>query len=291
MTENRKYIRTDLAQECREALCERDIDGVNYRENEKGGLKFLYMDIETEEASRHLGKEIGRYITAETGRVWLMGDEQRENAAETLAQSISEMSGDASSILIVGLGNREITSDSLGPQTADSLLVTRHIRDHDPVLFDKLCHREISVLCPGVLGQTGIETFELIRGAVETVKPDLVIAIDALAARSVDRLATTVQLTDTGIAPGSGIGNRRKRIDKNSLGVPVLALGIPTVVDSATLVWDALDRAGITSVSRELKNVLENSRSFFVSLKESDTAVRESASLLSDAINRAFSLS
>lgn len=291
MAENREYIRTDLAQECREALSEQDIEGVKYLETQRNGFRFLFMEIENDGASRRLGKERGKYITAEIGRVWLMGDEQRENAVQAVAQSISEMSGDASSILIIGLGNRDITSDALGPKTADSLLVTRHIKAHDRELFGKLCHREISILCPGVLGQTGIETFELIRGAVETVKPDLVIAIDALAARSVDRLATTVQLSDTGIAPGSGIGNKRKRIDRQSLGVPVLALGIPTVVDSATLVWDALDRAGIASVSHELKNVLENSRSFFVSLKESDTAVKESAALLSDAINRAFSLS
>ena len=194
----------------------------------------------------------------------------------------------ASSVLTVGLGNRDITADALGPKTVDGLLVTRHIKEYKPDIFEKIGQREMSALCPGVVGQTGIETFELIEGAVKRVCPDLVIVIDALAARSVDRLATTVQISDTGIAPGSGIGNKRRRIDRESLGVPVLAVGVPTVVDSATLVYDALGRAGIEETSEELERVLENSRSFFVSLKESDVAVSESARLLANAINYAF---
>ncbi|MBE6574125.1 MAG: GPR endopeptidase [Ruminococcaceae bacterium] len=290
MEENRGFIRTDLAQECREASGMSEIKGVKYIEKEEKGFRILYMEIENEEASRIIGKDMGRYVTVETGKIWLLDEARRDGLRDILVKYIDKLCGQANSILVVGLGNRSITSDALGPKAVDKLLVTRHLRSLAPELFESISHREISALCPGVVGQTGIETFELIRGATESVKPDLVIAIDALAARSVDRLASTVQISDSGIAPGSGIGNRRRSINKGSLGVPVLALGIPTVVDSATLVYDALERAGIVKIDDSLTKVLENSKSFFVSLKESDTAVEESAHLLSEALNTLFSL-
>ena len=287
MSKNNTFIRTDLASESREAAGE-EISGVDFRRERKKGFDFQYMEIKNEEASKVIGKDKGRYITAEIGRVWLMEDEEKENAARVLGEDILSFMPDAESILTVGLGNRDITADALGPKTVDGLLVTRHIKEFSPDLFEKIGQREIAALCPGVVGQTGIETFELIEGAVERIRPSLVIVIDALAARSVDRLATTVQLSNTGISPGSGIGNKRRKIDSESLGVPVIAIGVPTVVDSSTLVYDALDRAGIGETSKELREVLENSRSFFVSLKESDVAVNESAKLLANAINFAF---
>lgn len=288
MRKNNGFIRTDLASESREAAGAEELSGVSFRKECKNGFDFQYMEIKSESASKVIGKDKGRYITAEIGRVWLMSDEEKEKAAEALGKDILSFMPDAESVLTVGLGNRDITADALGPKTVDDLLVTRHVKQFKPDIFEKLGQREMSALCPGVVGQTGIETFELIEGAVERVKPSLVIVIDALAARSVDRLATTVQISDTGIAPGSGIGNKRRKIDSNSLGVPVLAIGVPTVVDSSTLVYDALGRAGIEEASEELKRVLENSRSFFVSLKESDVAVNESAKLLASAINFAF---
>ena len=144
---------------------------------------------------------------------------------------------------------------------------------------------------PGVLGQTGIETVELIRGAVENAGPDVVLAIDALAARSCERLAATVQLSDNGINPGSGIGNHRKAICRETVGVPVIALGVPTVVNSATLVYDALRQAGIEEIRPELRQVLENGRSFFVSPKESDVITDRISDLIADAVDMAFTLS
>lgn len=285
---NKGYIRTDLASESVMNTEETVSSGVEFRRKNRNGFDFQYMDIKTERASELTGKSKGLYITAEIGRVWLMGDEEKRLAEEAVAEDIRSFMPKASSVLTVGLGNRDITADALGPKTVDGLLVTRHIKEYKPDIFEKIGQREMSALCPGVVGQTGIETFELIEGAVKRVCPDLVIVIDALAARSVDRLATTVQISDTGIAPGSGIGNKRRRIDRESLGVPVLAVGVPTVVDSATLVYDALGRAGIEETSEELERVLENSRSFFVSLKESDVAVSESARLLANAINYAF---
>lgn len=288
MAKNQAFIRTDLAQECKEARGNTEIPGIDYQEKTKNGIKILSMEIKDEKAGRRIGKAPGKYITIEAGKIWLMSDEQKDEISTVISESILEHFGSASSILAIGLGNREITADALGPKTADRLLVTRHVKAYDPVLFDQIGQEELSAFCPGVVGQTGIETFELIKGACESVKPDIVIVIDALAARSVDRLATTVQISDSGLAPGSGIGNKRKMINSDTLGLPVLAVGIPTVVDSSTLVYDSLEKAGIENIDSSLRKVLENSKSFFVSLKESDIAIDEGARLLSDAINKAY---
>jgi spore protease len=196
--------------------------------------------------------------------------------------------GGFKSVLVCGLGNRSITADALGPAVADALVITRHVRLCEASLFDSLFSLEVASFAPGVLAQTGIDTGELIRGAVEHVAPDLVVAIDALAARSADRLMTTVQLCDTGIAPGSGMGNHRCRLDRQTLGVPVIAIGVPTVVNSATLIRDALEVGGIGDISPDLERLLEGGRSFFVSPKESDLAVRELSAIIARALNSAF---
>jgi spore protease len=191
-------------------------------------------------------------------------------------------------VLVVGLGNREITSDAIGPKTADKLTVTRHIKYADEDVWNELDMCEVSALSPGVLGQTGIETVELVRGAVENVRPQLVLAVDALAARSSSRLAATVQLCDSGIAPGSGVGNERGAICLETVGAPVVALGVPTVVDSSTLVYDALAQAGIEQVDERLREILENGRRFYVSPKEADVIAERTAAIIAHAINRAL---
>ncbi|MBQ3183689.1 MAG: GPR endopeptidase [Clostridia bacterium] len=286
---NTEFIRTDLASEAKEAANIENIRGISYRETELHGVSVSDMKISSEEGSSIIGKPVGRYITVECKKSWLLSDEEKENVISALTDFITELipKGEKT-VLVVGLGNRDITPDSLGPRTVDSLIVTRHVKEFDRKLFDSIGQEEVAAVAPGVVGQTGIETLELIRGAVERVKPDVVIAVDALAARSVDRLGSTLQLSDTGISPGSGIGNRRREINRTSIGVPVIAIGVPTVVDSSTLVYDALSKAGIEDIDDPLKKVLENGRSFFVSLKESDVAVAESASLISSALNRAF---
>ena len=146
----------------------------------------------------------------------------------------------------------------------------------------------LSALSPGVLGQTGIETLELLRGTVRSVRPDVMVVVDALAARSCERLASTVQISDTGISPGSGVGNHRAAINRETVGIPVIVLGVPTVVNSSTLVYDALEQAGIHEISPPLRHVLENGKSFFVSPKESDVITEAVSGLLSSAINTAF---
>ncbi|MBR6514561.1 MAG: GPR endopeptidase [Clostridia bacterium] len=284
------FVRTDLAAEATSELNMDRLKGVHFQKKEVCGIPVSDMTITTEEGSTLIGKPVGRYVTLECGKVWLCDDSYRDGLVSAISEYILKLvPGQKNKVLVVGLGNRDITPDSLGPKTLDGLIVTRHIREYDKGLFESMGQEEVAAVAPGVVGQTGIETLELIRGAVERVKPHLVIAVDALAARSVDRLCTTVQLTDTGIAPGSGIGNRRREINKESIGAPVIAIGVPTVVDSSTLVYDALSKAGIEDVNDPLRQVLENGRSFFVSLKESDVAVTQSAKIISDALNMAFS--
>ena len=170
----------------------------------------------------------------------------------------------------------------------DLLTVTRHLKELDQSLFDDLGMCCLSALAPGVLGKTGIESSELIRSAVERISPNAIIVIDALAACTVERLATTIQLSDTGIDPGAGIGNLRTKISKESLGIPVIAIGIPTVVDSSTLISDALLRANISELDGETLDRLENSRSFYVTPKETDLITECSAKLIADAVNKAM---
>ena len=214
----------------------------------------------------------------------------REIRRFTRALSGKEINNDFC-ILVAGLGNLDITADSVGPLTAKKITVTRHLRNMAPQIYEDLGVCEISAFLPGVLGQTGIETLELIRGAVENSEPDIVIAVDALAARSCERLATTVQLSDSGINPGSGIGNLRKAISYETLGVPVISLGVPTVVDSSTLVYEALMKAGIDDVGEDLRSVLENGKSFFVTPKESDVISDGISTILAESITRAFTVS
>lgn len=284
-----RYIQSDLAMERRGT--DGESEGIEYEETKRGGFLLTRLRIKNKAGERTIGRPRGNYVTLSVGKPWLMSEEQLEAAEDLLCREIGDMAKkicDCKSVLVAGLGNRAITADALGPLVTDDLVITRHVRLHEKKLFDSLFCCEVASLAPGVLAQTGIETLELIRGAVERVRPELVIAVDALAARGVDRLATTVQLCDTGIAPGSGIGNTRSALDRESLGVPVMAIGVPTVVNSSTLVRDALELGGINDISPGLEEVLENGRSFFVSLKESDVAVRELAGLISRAINRTF---
>lgn len=267
-------------------------------EEHRGGCVIARLAIRGKSDEQKYGKPRGQYVTVSCGPVWEMEDEEIEQVASVLAAELRRMTRDVChrpldrdfGVLVAGLGNDEITADAIGPGAVRRLEVTRHLRTYLPETYGKLGVCAISALSPGVLGQTGIETVELIRGAVENAKPDVVIAIDALAARSVERLASTIQLADTGIDPGSGVGNHRKGICRETVGVPVIAMGVPTVVDSATLVYDALAMAGIDRVSRQLQDVLQKGREFFVSPKQSDVIVKKVSALLARAIGLAFTL-
>lgn len=233
--------RTDLAIEATQLLTDQGaehIPGVTVEERENQGFSVTRVEITNEEGAEATGKPCGSYRTLE-----LTGLLRREagafpRAAQALAEELSALlpEGEQRSALVVGLGNRLVTPDAVGPRTADHILVTRHLIQHNPEQFGPF--RPVAALAAGVLGTTGVESGELIRAVAQAIRPEVVVAVDALAARSVHRLCSTVQLADTGIIPGSGVGNARTALNQETLGVPVIAIGVPTVVDAATLAAD-----------------------------------------------------
>ena len=283
-----KDIHTDLAAEG-DPLPDGSSDGIDYSEQSFGAFTVQRLHIKNDDGAERIGKPIGRYVTVSFPDCTSLEKDDTErltlavaNEIKRLAESMCE--NGIESVLVAGRGNRHITSDSLGPLCADSVNVTRHLNCDT----DKKFVPAVAAIAPGVLAQTGIETVELIRGAAENCRPSLIIAIDALAARSVERLARTVQLSNTGISPGSGIGNHRKRISAETVGFPVMAIGVPTVVDSATLVIDALERAGISEYPEALIPVLDEGSDFFVTLKDGDVALAELSEILFSALNIFF---
>ena len=289
------YERSDLACEIAgngNSLCQ----GAEWKTREAAGFSISELIIATKGAAQSLGKPCGRYLTIECGRIDRLSAEDRRALSHLLAgelrgtvKRLTHKSIDASlSVFVAGLGNADLTPDAIGPQTVRRLTATRHLRQYEVELYRAVGCSSLSALAPGVLGQTGIETSELLRGAVNSTHPDVIIVIDALTAHSCDRLCATIQLSDTGIEPGSGVGNHRRAITYKSMGVPVIALGVPTVVNSATLVWDALNEAGIKSEDPRLCEVLEKGKSFFVSPKESDIICKSVAQLFARAIGVAF---
>lgn len=240
--------RTDLALEARESFPRNNVEiqGVILEKRDclDGKVKITTVMIRDDAGSRAMRKPKGTYITVESDLMTEAEGEERDPLLLCICEQLEKMIRNLKqkSVLIVGLGNREVTSDSLGPKMTDSLFVTRHLKQEFGDSFMKENHYGcVSAVAPGVMAQTGIETEELLQGIVRKTKPDLVIVVDALAARSVNRLCKTVQITDTGIAPGAGVGNRRKELTKRSLGVPVVAIGVPTVVDAATIISDHLE--------------------------------------------------
>lgn len=240
-------IRTDLAMEAREMYQEKaqedsEISGVKAENEQHGGVTVTRVQILDENGAHALGKPVGNYITLEMPEIGKRDPALIKEATECLAQELRKMTPrTGESVLVVGLGNWNITPDALGPKVSGGILVTRHLKEYMPEQFNEnVCG--VCTIAPGVLGLTGIETNEIIKGVVRHVRPCAVIAIDALASRRMDRVNTTIQLADTGIQPGAGVGNRRGALNKETLGVPVIAVGIPTVVDAATIASDALDR-------------------------------------------------
>ncbi|WP_139490428.1 GPR endopeptidase [Brevibacillus dissolubilis] len=242
-------VRTDLAVEAHAMAVERtnesDIPGVFLQSDDnESGIKVTRLSVQSEEAGRQIGKLPGNYITIEVPKL-RDNDTQLEMAVEKrfakeFRRFLEELGlTEDKRALVVGLGNWNVTPDALGPMVVENLLVTRHLFQLAPETVGD-GYREVSALSPGVLGITGIETSEIVFGVVEKSKPDFVIAIDALASRALHRVNTTIQIADTGIHPGSGVGNKRKAIDKHTLGIPVISIGVPTVVFASTIVNDAI---------------------------------------------------
>ncbi len=281
-----------MASECFTGEKSSELFGVSVSRDDNCGFEVVRTEISTEDGAKAVGKPIGTYLCISTGRIWLEDDERKDLCASVLGSAVRELlysEAAPESVMVCGLGNRYIISDAVGSLCAKELNANLHIMKSEPRIFGLLNSLPYSVITPGVTGQTGMEAAEIVKGAADAVKPSAVICIDALASRSVDRLGVTVQVSNTGISPGSGIGNHRKAIDKSSLGIPVISIGIPTVVSSSTLVYEALEKAGISEISPELEAVLENGRSFFVTLKDADTVLNEMSKLIASSVRIALS--
>ena len=242
-------FRTDLALERRDIYKKvnklQEIDGVESTEEDiNENIKVSRVKIANENGEKALGKAIGNYVTIDVKKLKIAGEEEIQKISEVLSNELRKMidlhTDKQGEILIVGLGNIYVTPDALGPKVINEIDVTRHVIKYLPQYVEEGT-RPVSAISPGVLGTTGIETVEILKGIVDNVKPKLLIVIDALASRSIDRISSTIQISDTGIVPGAGVGNTRQEISQNSLGIPVIAVGIPTVVELATLVSDGID--------------------------------------------------
>lgn len=243
-------FRTDLASERRDLYekannLENGIEGIESQKeevNEK--IKIERVQILNEKGEKAIGKPIGTYVTIDVKDLKIASEEEMEKAGETLTKELKNILEkhieEQDEVLVVGLGNIYVTPDSLGPKVINEIEVTRHIINYMPQ-YVKEGTRKISAISPGVLGTTGIETVEILKGIVDNIHPKLIIVIDALASRSIERISSSVQISDTGIVPGAGVGNRRSEISINSLGIPVIAIGIPTCVETAVLVNDSLN--------------------------------------------------
>ncbi len=275
--------RTDLALEAAQAVeGASQLPGVQSEKREEDGVAVTAVELRDEEAAKAVGKPCGRYVTLDLGAVRRRENESSQRACEVLAQELGKILPDGDGpVLVVGLGNRNITPDAIGPLAHDHLLVTRHLIEQLPEVFGSF--RPVAALSAGVLGTTGVESVDLVKAVVEEIRPDCVIAIDALAAQGVKRLCTTVQLTNTGISPGSGVGNHRLALDEETLGVPVIAVGVPTVVDVNTLVRDVLEEAG----RGELEPESLTTGGAFVTTRDIDERVAEWGKVIGYAVNLA----
>lgn len=264
-------IRTDLALETRERFVSDhvEIPGVSVEEtyDEEREIRTTRVVVETENGAKMMGKPVGTYLTIEAPNMAVPDEDYHREISKKLAEDIKELIPERKeevSVLVVGLGNREVTPDALGPYVADHLHVTRHIvKEYGKYAMGKDQVYLVSAVVPGVTGQTGMETLEIVKGIVEETEPDFVVAIDALAARNSKRLNRTIQITDTGICPGSGVGNHRLALNRETLGVKVIGIGVPTVVDAVTIVNDTMENFIVALESSELlKSVGETLRSY-----------------------------
>lgn len=269
--------RTDLALEQREMYSTLP-EGIDCEEFKKGDALITKITIKDEIGAATLKKPMGIYVTVEVPP--FTDNLKNEELISTVAESLMELIPKKGPALIVGLGNREITPDALGPKAASGILATRQITDEIKRVAGIPGIRNVSVLAPGVLGQTGIESFDLLHSVTKEIKPAFLIVIDALASRYLKRLGCTVQMSDSGIEPGAGVGNARREISRKTLGVPVIAVGVPTVVDAATLVSD------LTGGSGEIAN--PEGRQMIVTPREIDLLICRAATLIADCINRAL---
>ncbi len=240
-------VRTDLALEAKEIYQEKhrkekDIDGIEVINEIDNDIKVTTVKVKDENGARKIGKPKGNYVTIDIPEFTAYDGETMDRVSQVVSEILGRMINIdvEKTALVVGLGNWKVTPEALGPKITEGIMVTRHLKTVMPEIMDDSV-RPVCSIAPGVLGITGVETVEIIKGTVERVKPDVVICIDALAARRVERVNTTIQIGDTGISPGAGVGNNRKQINEENLGVKVIAIGVPTVVDAVTIANDTID--------------------------------------------------
>lgn len=295
---DRYNVRTDLALEQRERFVSDQIEipGVVVEEtyDDMCEVRVTTVRIETENGAAVMGKPVGNYITLEAPK---MAEADESYHREISGKLMEVLEGclpekeDGQSILIIGLGNRNVTPDALGPLVVEHLDITRHlVKEYGKYALAGEADRLVSAVVPGVMGQTGMETVEIVRGIVEETEPDFVIAIDALAARSVRRLNRTIQIADTGIAPGSGVGNHRNAITEETVGVPVIAIGVPTVVDAATIVGDSIEEYVAKCRDEGMRENKEHLippylYGMFVTPKDIDETMERTSYTISEALN------
>lgn len=276
-------FRTDLAIERREYHKKETLDGVLSQSETVDGVKITRIEIINEQGERLIGKPEGRYITLEADGLY-KSSQVLSAVSDILCREIRSMLPSKGTVLVAGLGNDDITPDALGPESVKHIFSTRHISAELAEDLGLGGLRSVACLMPGVLGKTGVETVEIIGGVAEKISPCCVIVIDALASRKVARLGTTVQLCDTGVAPGSGVGNRRKGINAETLGVPVIAVGVPTVVDALTMARDVLEKAGVTLPDDDFGD----EKQMMVTPKEIDSLIDKASKLVAMGINLAL---
>lgn len=298
-------VRTDLALEARESIADADgsLHGVRVEEayEKETDIRVTRVEITTKNGARAMGKPMGSYVTIEAPGMQEPDEGFHREVSEALARQLIKIIpdvGQEKGILVVGLGNREVTADALGPHVVDQLCVTRHIiREYGKAAYNKEQMHQISGMEPGVMAKTGMEAAEMIKGVVEQTRPDLLVVVDALAARSTKRLNRTIQITDTGIQPGSGVGNHRNALTGESMGIPVIAIGVPTVVDAATIVTDAFEKLleGIGEAERreclgECRSAFSELHNMYVTSKDIDAVIRRVSYTVSEGINLALSM-
>ena len=281
--------RTDLALEARELWQESAekttrLNGVKAAKQRSEGYPVTQVDILDERGEKALGKPRGTYRTIDLTTFWQRKSDFFERAVRAVGGQLKELLPGEGPVLVIGLGNSAMTPDAIGPLTADSVLVTRHLIAAMPKHFSGF--RPVAVFRTGVLGTTGVESAEAVRGLVAQVEPSLVIAVDALASRRVGRVCATVQLSDTGIIPGSGVGNHRLALNRETLGVPVFAIGIPTVVDAATLAADLLEDSGVTDFDGD--KLRGSQQNLMVTPRDIDQQVRDLSKVVGYGINWAL---
>jgi len=298
-------IRTDLAIEAHE-MCskkkaeEENVEGVCVTNHDKDGISVTVIEIKNKKGEKELGKAKGKYVTIEAPKI-KFSDDALFDTCQIIGEQIKSLYPitEDTKTLVVGLGNDMITPDALGPKVVSQLMVTNHIKTYMQELLDET-FGTVCAIVPGVLGTTGIETTDIIKGVCDKINPELVICVDALATRSVNRISTTIQISDTGISPGSGVENKREKIDEKSIGAKVISIGVPTVVDAATIASDSID--AILENNDELAQMCEgikrrdiikkalsgSEKNMMVTPKDIDLVVRRAAKVVAEGINLAL---